>query len=97
MAVTDTGRLLTWGGGHDGILADDNVLVPTFVPGVQDVVGLATNEYHSLISTRGGKVMAFGSCGKEGEGYHWGDVHGDGSEIALPDGRLGLGADVTDP
>ena len=61
--------------------------VPTLVEGLEDVVGCATAEYHSLLSTRDGTVMSFGSCGMEGDDW------GEGTGIPI-DGRLGLGPNV---
>ena len=97
MAVTEGGRLLTWGGNDGGNLGlgdEEDRVVPTLMEGVEGVVGVAAGTNHSLISLRSGKVMAFGSCGREGQYGDWGDYYGDGSEIRPPDGRLGLGPEV---
>ena len=98
MAVSEEGRLYVWGQVGEGMLGlgdqiDGNgkLYVPTLVEGVEGVEGCEGGQYHSLLSTRGGAVMSFGTCGNEG--YDWGVSHFTGENIPS-DGRLGLGADV---
>ena len=93
MAVSEEGRLYVWGGVGEGMLGlgDGILYVPTLVEGVEGVEGCAGGSCHSLLSTRGGAVMSFGTCGEEGE--EWG-VHEETGENIPIDGRLGLGADV---
>ena len=102
MAVSEEGRLYVWGCVGEGMLGLDdqmdergNLHVPTLVEGVEGVEGCVGGKYHSLLSTRGGAVMSFGKCGREG--LEWGVYRGpnEGTGENIPsDGRLGLGADV---
>ena len=79
MALTTTGRILTWGSGYNGRLGlgDDtsNRLVPTLVPDLEGVTDIAAGGGHSLAV-----------AGDAGEVYTWG--WGD-------NGQLGLGADTS--
>ena len=100
LAVSEGGRLFVWGevseevnqqhvwlGLGDQVNEGGEVWVPTLVEGVEGVVDCASGTFHSLLSTRDGTVMSFGSCGMEGD--DWGE--GTGRPI---DGRLGLGPNV---
>ena len=100
MSVSEGGRLFVWGNVSEGrtqqhvwlglgdqVNEEGQVWVPTLVEGVEGVVDCATRYNHSLLSTRDGTVMSFGSCGKDR--VDWGGVTG-----RPIDGRLGLGPNV---
>jgi alpha-tubulin suppressor-like RCC1 family protein len=96
MALTVTGELWTWGYGEKGQLGHggkEDVTVPRVVDGVEGAVaGMASGEFHSLVTTAEGRVLAFGRNG------HKDEEDSDGEELEEPvvvvDGRLGLGAGV---
>ena len=63
MALTAAGDLYTWGRGRSGRLGhgdEVNRSVPTVVGGTGAVMGMAGSEYHSLVTTREGRVLGFG-------------------------------------
>ena len=67
MALTASGELYTCGKGSQGQLGHGgkvNLAVPRVVGGIDGaVMGMAGGEYHSLVTTAEGRVLAFGSGG----------------------------------
>ena len=63
LAVTSTGRLLTWGSGAGGRLGhgnQDDEAVPREVAGAGVVVEIAGGAERSLVTRQGGEVVVFG-------------------------------------
>jgi alpha-tubulin suppressor-like RCC1 family protein len=71
LAVVEAGSVYTWGYNYYGQLGLGNHgdgtkrLVPTEVPGVNEVVAVAAGSYHSFVLSRDGTVMA---CGRNDAG-----------------------------
>ena len=65
--------------------------VPRYVPGAENVFGASGGLHHSLLTTGGGCVLSFGSCGDALED-DWGD-DGQGGWTSA-DGRIGLGSGI---
>ena len=90
MALTASGELYAWGRGYEGQLGHggkEALAVPRAVGGIEGtVVGMAGGDQYSLVTTAEGRVLAFG-CNET-------DRHDEG-EFEV-DGRLGLGAGVTE-
>ena len=65
MALTAEGDLYTWGQGDRGELGHggrESLVEPRVVDGIKGtVVGMAGGTMHSLVTTRGGRVLAFGT------------------------------------
>jgi alpha-tubulin suppressor-like RCC1 family protein len=65
MALTVSGQLWTWGDGENGQLGHggkESLAVPRVVNGIEGaVMGMASGERHSLVTTEEGRVLAFGS------------------------------------
>jgi alpha-tubulin suppressor-like RCC1 family protein len=65
IAKTVSGELYAWGRGAEGQLGHggkESLAVPRVVDGIEGaVVGMACGTTHSLVTTAGGRVLAFGS------------------------------------
>jgi alpha-tubulin suppressor-like RCC1 family protein len=97
MALTASGELYAWGKGNHGQLGHggkENLAVPRVVGGIGEImVGMSGGKDHSLVTTAEGRVLAFGSNGEKENG------DSDEEELDEPvvvDGRLGLGAAVSE-
>ena len=98
IALTTSGELYAWGDGYCGQLGHggkEHLVVPRVVDGIEEaVMGMACGDFHSLVITAEGRVLAFGSNGDEQ------DEDSDGEELDEPvfvvDGRLGLGVGVAE-
>jgi alpha-tubulin suppressor-like RCC1 family protein len=63
MALTPTGKVLTWGQAGEGELGDgstENRALPGEVPGLSHVVGIGAGPYHALAVDENGAVWAWG-------------------------------------
>jgi alpha-tubulin suppressor-like RCC1 family protein len=96
MALTASGELYAWGKGNHGQLGHggkEHLAVPRVVDEIEgEMVGMACGDFHSLVTTAEGRVLAFGCNGDVEE------EDSDGEELEEPvfvvDGRLGLGVGV---
>jgi alpha-tubulin suppressor-like RCC1 family protein len=67
LALTANGSVYAWGVGTSGQLGQGStpasLQVPTLVPGLSGIVGIAAGEWHSLAVTSTGQVYAWGANG----------------------------------
>lgn len=70
MAVTASGRLLTWGRGSYGVLGQGDIQmkdVPTPVGPISQVARAAGGVAHSALCTSAGQLFTFGNRGANGQ------------------------------
>ena len=94
MALTQGGRVFTWGRGGTGSLGHGARVIqntPAHVEGLGGVVDVAAGEVHSLAVDRGGRVYAWGY---NREGQLGIGTHGAGTDAAEPVRAWGAGEAV---